>query len=63
MPTDSSESCAIFTMSKTESTTIDMYCVKGYTLFVIDATGNDLSMLNEVKTITNAMLLKIIGYH
>ena len=39
-----------------------MYCAKGYTVFVIDATGNDLSMLNKVKTIANAMLLKIIGY-
>jgi hypothetical protein len=62
-PTDPSENCYIFSISKTESTKIDMYCMKGYTEFVIDATGNDLTMLDEVKTITNAMLLKITGYH
>jgi hypothetical protein len=37
--------------------------MKGYDLFVIDANGNDVSMINEVDSIANSMLPKISGFN
>jgi len=61
-PSDSRASCYMFTITKTQATKIDMICSKGYTVFVIDATGNDLNMADDVKMMTNLILPKLIAY-
>ncbi len=61
-PLDSSAVCYQFTMTTTQSTKIDMFCAKGYTVFAVDATGNDLSMNGDVGKMVNLILPKLISY-
>lgn len=61
-PTDNKAACWMYTITTTQSTKIDMFCEKGYTVFILDATGNDLSMSDDVKKMTNLILPKLIAY-
>lgn len=59
---DPTESCYIYSLSKTESTQLDMFCVKGAMIFTIQASGNSFNLLDNVKMLANLMLPKIQSY-
>lgn len=61
-PTDSKTTCSIYKITTTESTKIDLFCVKGSTAFVIDASGTDESMSDDVEKMANIILPKLIAF-
>lgn len=61
-PSDSRAVCSIYTITTTESTKTDLFCVKGFAVFVIDASGNDVSMSDDVKKMANLILPKLTAF-
>lgn len=61
-PTDSKATCSIYKITTTESTKIDLFCLKGFSVFVIDASGNEVSMSDDVEKMANLILPKLVAF-
>jgi hypothetical protein len=60
-PAQPMATCVYYTKYITDSTEFDLIFTKGVTLFVVDATGNDLSMSDDVNKMANILLKRIHG--
>ncbi len=63
-PTNIDTTCSMYTYGTTQSipqqtVAYDMFCIKNTSLFMIYATGTDIGMIDDLKSITNNILQKI----